>query len=185
MLPRHPRAIAAVPPDSIGRAWRFWVVEIRSAFRQAEVRSIRGVFRETLPPVAESMPPFHFEGTQLQPLTTCPRLGSTRMIPGRQPRVTEQSGPETKTGMVAIPEGRETDGFLRDDILAEIARPEPTHAELIVQKRIDRIYSPILLLDSLDPFPVDLCNHLGGSQRSRPAITRCFSLAAMTISSGC
>ncbi|MCY3682483.1 MAG: hypothetical protein OXH16_13870 [Gemmatimonadetes bacterium] len=64
--------------------------------------------------------------------------------------------------MVAIPEGREADGFLRDDILAEIARPEPTHAESIVQKRIDRIYSPILLLDSLDPFPVDLCNQVVG-----------------------
>ncbi|MDE2698067.1 MAG: hypothetical protein OXI23_04290, partial [Gemmatimonadota bacterium] len=64
--------------------------------------------------------------------------------------------------MVAIGEGREADGFLRDDILAEIARPEPTHAESIVQKRIDRIYSPILLLDSLDSFPVDLCNQVVG-----------------------
>ena len=64
--------------------------------------------------------------------------------------------------MIAILEGCKADGFLLNDVLAELAGPEPTHAESIVQKRVDSIYSPILLLDSLDPFPVDLCNQMVG-----------------------
>ena len=137
-----------------------WKPAPRSVGLKREVFGVR--FVKSLPPIVESVPPFHFEGTQLEPLTACPPLGSTVFSLGRQPGVAEQPGPVTKAWMVTILEGREADRFLRNDVLTEFAGPEPTHAQSIVQKRVDRIDSPILLLDSLDQFSVDLCNQVVG-----------------------
>ncbi len=104
-------------------------------------------FVKAVPPVAERMARVERKGVQLQPLKASPLIAAGGLL---QRVEHEEEMPTAELRVVAVLERRQGDRCARLDVLPQLARPEPAHAQVVLQKGVDRVDRAIFLLDAHD-----------------------------------